>query len=68
MAIDHKAFFAESKRLQEEFGMSAGAPEIEVTTAMIEAGADILAHYDPETDRLTEAVRQIFLAMIEARP
>lgn len=46
----------------------AGAPEIEVTPAMMEAGADILAFYDPETDRLGETVNRIFLAMLEERP
>jgi hypothetical protein len=46
----------------------AGAPEIEITPAMIEAGADILAFYDAETCRLGETVTQIFRAMLEERP
>jgi hypothetical protein len=48
-------------------GLEAGAPEIEVTPAMIDAGADILSFYEPETDRLSETVTQIFRAMLEAR-
>lgn len=55
-----------------ESGFSLGMPkyqiEIEVTPAMIDVGSDILAFYDPETDRLGETVTQIFLAMLEARP
>jgi hypothetical protein len=42
-------------------------PEIEITPAMIEVGADILAFYDPEIDRLGETVSQIFRAMLEER-
>lgn len=42
-----------------------GAREIDVTAAMIDAGAEILSFYDPETDRLSNTVTQIFRAMLE---
>jgi hypothetical protein len=48
-----------------DLGGGAGAPEIEVTPAMIDAGAELLTFYDPETDRLRDTV---FRAMLEARP
>lgn len=45
----------------------AGAPEIEITPAMIRAGAEVLADYNPRYDRFSSAVRDIFVAMLEAR-
>jgi hypothetical protein len=43
----------------------ASATDIEITPAMIEAGSDILAFYEPETDRLAETVTRIFRGMLE---
>jgi hypothetical protein len=47
-----------------------GAPEVEVTQAMIEAGFSVLSYrYDPDApckDR-REVVRDMYLAMIEAK-
>jgi hypothetical protein len=41
--------------------------EIEVTPAMIEAGAYALADYDPETEPLSEAVVRLLAAIFSAR-
>jgi hypothetical protein len=43
----------------------AGAPEIEITPAMNEAGAEILSFYEPENNRLSDTVIKIYRAMRE---
>jgi hypothetical protein len=45
----------------------AGAPEIEITPEMIEAGVAEFGRYDSRFGRPTEAVERIFMAMLSAR-
>lgn len=45
---------------------ASGAPEVEVTPAMIEAGLPHLLRFHRETDDDESVVRQIFLSMFQA--
>jgi hypothetical protein len=45
----------------------AGAPEIEVTSLMIEAGLTEFLLFEPRTECVEDVVRQIYLAMERSR-
>jgi hypothetical protein len=61
----HNTKASDSAPAEESAG--GGAPDIEITPEMIEAGVDILADYDPEYDGLSGTVAKLLRVALSAR-